>query len=289
MSSPEPRARRAGFATLRGVQPEGAPVLCVGQPMAEPALFALAGGKAAVFSAACPEGAGANEDAAALIPLDAGSAVLAVADGLGGNPLGDHAASLAVRSLVEALAPAERERSLLRNAILNGIERANEAVAALGGGAATTLTVAEIQEDVVRPYHVGDSVILLVGQRGRIKFQSIAHSPVGFAEEAGLLREREAMAHEERHLVSNVLGSARMRIEIGPALHLARRDTLLLASDGLADNLWRREIAERVRRGTLAESAHRLAADAQRRMLAPLAGEPSKPDDLTFVLFRLGR
>jgi len=264
------------------------PVLCVGQPMEEAAIHAIGRGVAAVFSAGCPGRAGANEDAAALIPLDGGSAVLAVADGLGGTPLGDHAASLAVRSLVEALAPAIRERSRLRDAILNGIERANEAVVALGGGAATTLTVAEIQEDAVRPYHVGDSVILLVGQRGRVKFQSIAHSPVGFAEEAGLLREREAMEHADRHLVSNVLGSRQMRIEIGPALLLSARDTLLLASDGLADNLRRREIAERVRRGTLAEGARRLAADAHRRMTAPAAGEPSKPDDLTFVLFRLG-
>jgi serine/threonine protein phosphatase PrpC len=244
-------------------------------------------GVAAAWSSGCPGREAHNEDAACLIPLDEGSAVLAVADGLGSTPMGDHAASLAVRSLVRALEPAERARSALRNAILNGIERASQEVAKLGTGAATTLTVAELQEDLVRPYHVGDSMLLVVGQRGRIKFQSVAHSPVGFAFESGLLGEREALHHEDRHLVSNVLGSRDMRIEIGPTLHLAPRDTLLLASDGLADNLRQREIAERIRRGPLAECATRLAADARRRMTDPRPGEPSKPDDLTLVLFRL--
>jgi len=189
------------------------PVLYVGQPMEEVALHPIGRGTAAAFSMGCPGREGTNEDAAALIPLDEGSAVLAVADGLGSTPLADHAASLAVRSLVEALRPAERQRSVLRTAILNGIERASQAVARLGTGAATTLTVAEIQEDVVRPYHVGDSILLVVGQRGRIKFQSVAHSPVGFAFESGLLDEREALHHEDRHLVSNVLGARDMRIE----------------------------------------------------------------------------
>jgi len=265
-----------------------APVLYVGQPMEDVALHPIGRGTAAAFSAGCPGRGGANEDAAALIPLDEGSAVLAVADGLGSTPLADHAASLAVRSLVEALQRAERERSVLRTAILNGIERANQAVARLGTGAATTLTVAEIQEDAVRPYHVGDSLIVVVGQRGRVKFQSVSHSPVGFAFEAGLLDEHEALHHEDRHLVSNVLGARDMRIEIGPVLHLAARDTLLLASDGLSDNLRQGEIAERARKAPLAEAARRLVADARRRMAEPTPGDPSKPDDLTLILFRLG-
>ena len=254
--------------------------------MEEVALHPIGRGRAAVFSAGCPGREGANEDAAALIPLDEGSAVLAVADGLGSTPLADHAASLAVRSLVEALQSAERERSVLRTAILNGIERASQAVARLGTGSATTLTVAEIQEDVVRSYHVGDSLLVLVGQRGRIKFQSVSHSPVGFAFESGLLDEREAMHHEDRHLVSNVLGARDMRIEMGPLLHLAAHDTLLLASDGLSDNLRIEEIVALLRTGPLDAACERLAELARARMYAPGEGEPCKPDDLTFVAFR---
>jgi serine/threonine protein phosphatase PrpC len=144
------------------------PFLYVGQPMDEVALHRIGRGMAAVFSASCPGREGVNEDAAALIPLDEGSAVLAVADGLGSTPLADHAASLAVRSLVEALERVERERSVLRTAILNGIERASQAVARRGTGAAPTRTVAAVQENAVRSYLVGDSLLRVGGPRGRI-------------------------------------------------------------------------------------------------------------------------
>jgi len=224
-------------------------VLILDRDMSEPETHRLAGGHAAVFSARSPGRQTPNEDAAALLPIDPGSAVLAVADGLGGESAGEEAAALAVRCLADALEPSVRSRSLLRDAILNGFERANREVRRLPGAAATTLAVVEIQEDLVRPYHVGDSAILLMGQRGRIKLRTVSHSPVGFAVEAGLLDEADALQHDDRHLVSNVLGGPDMRIEVGSVLHLAARDTLLLASDGLADNLHTAEIVECVRKG----------------------------------------
>jgi serine/threonine protein phosphatase PrpC len=264
-------------------------VLILDRDMSEPETHRLAGGCAEVFSARSPGRQNPNEDAAALLPIDPGSAVLAVADGLGGERAGEEAAALAVRCLADALEPPARSRSLLRDAILNGFERANREVRRLPGGAATTLAVVEIQEDLVRPYHVGDSAILLMGQRGRIKLRTVSHSPVGFAVEAGLLDEADALQHDDRHLVSNVLGGPDMRIEIGSVLHLAARDTLLLASDGLADNLHTAEIIECVRKGPLGTGARRLAEDALRRMNGQAPGEPCKPDDLTFIAFRRAR
>ncbi len=251
-------------------------------------LFGVAGGTAAVFSARSPDKQSPNEDAAALIPFDSRSAALAVADGVGGAKGAAQAAGLAVRSLATGLGRAAADGRPLRTAILDAIERAQAAVAGLGGGAATTLAVAELRDGRVRPYHVGDSAILLVGQRGRLKLQTIAHSPVGFAVEAGLLDVREALHHEERHLVSNVLGAPDMRVEIGALRSLAARDTLLLASDGLFDNLHLDEVVEQVRRGPLAAAARRLAEACRRRMCQPRAQQPSKPDDLTLIAFRLG-
>ena len=104
--------------------------------------------------------------------------------------------------------------------------------------------------------------------------------------QSGLLDEQEALHHDERHIVSNVVGAVDMRIEIGPEVELARRDTLLLATDGLLDNLTPEEIVEMVRKGPLGPAARRLAAVARARMERPEGGRPSKPDDLTFVLFR---
>jgi serine/threonine protein phosphatase PrpC len=119
-----------------------------------------------------------------------------------------------------------------------------------------------------------------------MKLQTVSHSPVGFAKEAGLLDEQEAMHHEERHVVSNVIGAADMRIEIGSVLKLAPMDTVVLTSDGLVDNLHVNEIVERLRKGPLDGAVKNLAAVARQRMTQPQEGEPSKPDDLTFIVFR---
>ena len=145
----------------------------------------------------------------------------------------------------------------------------------------------EINDRAARPYHVGDSAIVVVGQRGRTKLQTLSHSLVAYAVEAGLLDESDAMHHEDRHMVTNVIGVEGMRIDVGLPLALHLRDTVLLASDGLADNLSPAEIVAHIRKGPLVAAATNLIAHTQQRMNAPAADHPSKPDDLTFLLFRL--
>jgi len=257
-----------------------------GAAMERPECAPLASGEAAVFSAPRPGETGGNEDAAAWVELGPERAVLAVADGLGGQPAGDKAARLALESVMSAVAGADPEGPALRHAILDGFERANCQVDELGVGAATTLVVAEIQGRTLRTYHVGDSMILVVGQRGRRKLQTVSHSPVGYAVEAGVLHEEDALHHEELHLISNMVGSDDMRIEMSSTRKLAPRDTVLLASDGLLDNLWLGEIVERIRKGPLPQAAGALVDAARRRMEGRDEGEPSKPDDLTFIAFR---
>ena len=258
------------------------------QELLEDTIFELAGGFVSVFSMRSPDKETPNEDAIAVIPTGNRSGVLAVADGLGGAPAGKQASSLALRRLVRAVESAVREEAEIRAGILNGFESANEEVLALAIGAATTLTVVEFDGQLVRHYHVGDSMVLLTGQRGKVKMQSIPHSPVGYAVESGLLDEADAMHHEERHVISNVIGSSDMRIEMGSAVQLARRDTLLLASDGLSDNLHVSEIVECVRKGPMARVTRDLAKLARERMEGAMDGDPSKPDDLTFAIFRPG-
>jgi serine/threonine protein phosphatase PrpC len=260
--------------------------------MNQVAAFEFLGGVAAVFSTRSPQKETPNEDAAAFWPLGQTSGVLAVADGLGGHAGGERASRLAIetiqKSLQEAI-PASAENGEpvdLRAAILNGIEAANGAVRELGTGAATTLALVEIQDRTIRTYHVGDSAILVTGQRGKVKLQTIPHSPIGYAVEAGLMKEEEAIHHEERHVISNVIGSDQMRIEIGPPTEMATRDTLLLASDGLFDNLLPDEIIEAIRSGPLDQAVGSLVELAQKRMASPAGTAPSKPDDLTVIAYR---
>lgn len=260
--------------------------LYFGRDLAEPELVAIADGEAAVFSSRAPDLPGANEDAAALIPLGADAALFVVADGVGGAPAGEQASRVAIEAVWSRLSEARAVEAATPGLILEAIEAAQQAVRAIGLGAATTLAALEVRGAQVRPYHVGDSRVLVVGQRGRIKLQTVCHSPVGFAVEAGVLDERDAMHHADRHLVSNVLGSSDARIEVGSPLALARFDTALLGSDGLFDNLYVHEVVEALRSGAIGAGVAALAAAARTRMRAGAARGPSKPDDLTVVAFR---
>ncbi len=257
-----------------------------GEERLEGAVFSLAGGEAAVFSTRSPIRGTPNEDSAAVIAMAEDCGVLAVADGLGGAPGGQQASAIAVECVTDAVRDATREGHDARWGILNGFEAANEKVLALGIGAATTLIVVEVSGRAMRAYHVGDSLALVTGQRGKTKLQTIPHSPVGYGVESGLLDENDAMHHEERHVVSNAIGSSDMRIDVGPPVRLAPRDTVLLASDGLFDNLHMKEIVATVRKGPLRGLARGLAERALERMKGGSEGNPSKPDDLTFIVFR---
>ena len=254
--------------------------------MQETASLAVAVGEAACLSRLGPLNDSDNEDAAAVIDNGPDSVVLAVADGCGGEPAGEKAARIAVSELASVAASARSNATPLRAAILDGIESANRERLELGVGAATTLAVVGIENGVMRPFHSGDSTILLVGGRGKIKWQSMEHSLAGYAVASGWVGESEARRHDEAQVVANFLGSNEMRIEIGPELRLAPRDTVLLASDGLTDNLSPQEISNiLVSSRTLAEAVDTLAHRVQKRMKSTTG----KPDDLTIVGFRLGR
>jgi serine/threonine protein phosphatase PrpC len=237
----------------------------------------LGGGSIVAYTARSPDKETENEDTVAAIPYGHDAVVLAVADGVGGLPAGRRAATLRA---------ALKESMLLRTAILDGIEAANLAVLDIGNGAATTMTVVTIEGLIARTYQVGDSEAVIVGQRGRIKSQTMVHSPTGFAVEAGFLGKREALHHEERHLVSNFIGTNDMRIDIGPAVKLRPRDTVLLASDGLTDNIHINDVINIIRKGPLDNAIESITRLARHRMTNESKLQPSKPDDLSVILFR---
>lgn len=244
------------------------------------------GGEFVAFTCKSPDKDTENEDSVAVIPYGPQAAVLVVADGAGGLPAGKRASACAVTTLIDSLNASMAETMMLRNAILNGIEAANLAVLQLGNGSATTLTVVTIEGVTTRAYQVGDSQAIIVGQRGVLKLQTPVHSPTGLAVEAGFLDQRDALHHAERHLVSNFLGTSEMRISVGASVTLRPRDTVLVASDGLMDNVHVDEIIERIRKGPLAAAADSVISLARRRMNVDTTEQPSKPDDLSLILFR---
>jgi len=252
-----------------------------------PELFSMYSGIAAVFSTRSPGKETANEDSLALVPVNQTSQILVIADGMGGLPAGEEASRTVIKQLIKSLNRVNKEDISVREAILDAIEQANKVILDCKNGSGTTLVVAELQGNILRTYHAGDSIIMLMGNRGKIKFSAIAHSPTGYALEAGLINEAEAMSHEHRHLISNYVGNTDMRVEISPTIQMAPRDTLLLASDGLSDNLYDNEIVEICRKGPVKACSNKLAAECRRYMLQPEMNRGYHPDDLTFIMFRL--
>ncbi|QQR89601.1 MAG: serine/threonine-protein phosphatase [Myxococcales bacterium] len=252
----------------------------------------MQGGTVAAFSRGRPKGSGENQDAAALLELDSQTGFIAVADGVGGSRSGAKAARMLLENLAKSWQPKPADSVLRRATMISGIEHANQEILALGTGAATTLALVLIEEKKIKPIHIGDSSILVVGRRGRIKHQNISHGPVGYGLEAGLINELQAMKHEQRHIVSNYVGTSEMRIEVGPSVELSPNDTVLISSDGLTDNLYLGEIVKCIRKGPIADAAQSLIEACTKRMSPPeVQGSeiPSKPDDLSFVIFRLSQ
>ena len=254
----------------------------VDSDLTSPEVLLLTSGNVAAFCGRCPGSEETNDDCAGVIETDRG-VVLIVADGVGGGPMGHKASATAVESIIKQVLQSASDD--LRAAILDGIEIANGEILEMEIGAATTLAVVEIQDSVSRAYHVGDSQTLIVGQRGSIKWKSTPHSPVGYAVESGMLDEVDAMYHEHRHYVSNLVGSRTMHIEIGPSQPLAARDTIIVGSDGLYDNVHMDEVVQLGRIGKPLDRTTNLVKLARERMMQDDASQPGKPDDLTVLLF----
>ena len=255
------------------------PVLLCGQNLAEPRKVELKTGQAVVFSRPHGGQSGSNEDALGIVEKRDGGVCLAVADGVGGLPRGLEAANLVISFLADTTLNKDQP-------LQERIEAANRHLLKELPSAATTVTVAEITDNVAKVCHAGDSTFLAVGQRGRIKLKTQCHSPVGIKEANGL-DEKEALFHPQRHLLNNMMGDPAMWLEKQEGIELAPRDTVLLGTDGLWDNLFLFEIVELIRAGELLDSADKLAQTVIERMDSPVTGQPSKPDDVSFILFRL--
>jgi len=228
-----------------------------------------------------------NEDSAAIIPIGKKAIVLAVADGAGGMRQGQQASKVAIETIYEYTKRFQKDEATdLRGYIIDAFEEANRKILHELNGGGTTLAVVEIVGTRMRPYHVGDSMILVIGQRGLIKFRSTAHSPVGYALQSGLVNEQEAMQDEDSHIVYNLVGTKEMSIDVGPPIELSARDTVLLASDGLGDNIHIDKIVASARCGDLSKSITTLMNQCQKVMRDGSPVLDGHPDDLTTLAFR---
>ena len=250
-----------------------------------PALVKLDAGQACVFSCASPVKFTGNEDCGAVYPGLNGDCLLVVADGIGGYANGARA-SMHVTTALEKSISLDAPIAERLEHISNSLEKANEEIIQRNTGEGTTVAVVHVDNEQIHTCHAGDSDILLISHEGEVKYKTLAHSPVAEAQEMGLIDEHAAIHHQGRNFISNYLGDHEMFLAMSEGIDYEKSDTLLLASDGLFDNLYQDEIIEIAMKENLENAGAQLADLARERMKGLDPALPSKPDDLTFVLFR---
>jgi PPM family protein phosphatase len=206
-----------------------------------------------------------NEDSCISIVVDPDmnrwriSALLAVADGLGGHQAGDVASKIAV-SLLEEVFVNENVGTVdgitfqteLSDVIEATIQSINERIYSYsesgdGHNMGTTLTVALVRESGhVVVGHVGDSRLYIIDGDGADQLTA-DHSPVGRLLSADIITEREAANREDRNIVDQALGTDRT-VEVDVVeFDLHPGEIILLTTDGLSNVVFRDEIPAIVR------------------------------------------
>ena len=239
-------------------------------------------GDVALLSRCHPE-RGPNQDG--VLVLDAGEAgvVLAVADGMGGHADGELAARLALESVADEVEQAVSSGDALLPAVRAGFERAGQAIAELGTGAGTTLVATLVRVGArARSVHTGDSLGLVCDAEGILQHRTRDH-PSGYALAAGLISEEDALLRTDRNVVLSALGYPEPRIEEGPVLALGPGASVLLASDGLTDNVLTGEILDLLEGPSSAADA---VAALDERARDAMASDLGKRDDLSLLLLR---
>lgn len=177
-----------------------------------------------------------NEDRCLGLRQNDGSLLLVVADGMGGMPGGEEAASLAVdayrksaggRTITESLLkrPAlDAQRDILRLGRSSGME-----------GMGTTLTAALVRNDGLCWVHIGDSRLYRFSA-GRLEQLTQDHRFLSSMIRDGDISLEEARRHPLRNLLDQCLGCPEPEFENGRSELLAG-DSVLLCTDGLCDEL----------------------------------------------------
>ncbi|MCU1336531.1 MAG: Serine/threonine phosphatase [Bryobacterales bacterium] len=210
--------------------------------------------------------------------------LFALADGVGGQDLGEVASRTAVESMLEGFrraAPGEPHSSVLARVVQAANTLVYETGRAAGPGGvrmATTLVACALRFDRATVAHVGDSRCYLI-RRGLAAALTRDHTLVNDQVRIGVMSAKEAARAETRHVLSRSVGND-LFVSVDTSEHqIFPEDVLLLCSDGLHGALPAAEIADLVR------DDDDLHAAAER--LVELANQEDGSDNVTVQLIRI--
>jgi len=213
-----------------------------------------------------------------------------VADGLGGQDLGEVASRLATETVWEALRPTvwepiirgeTMEPEVLEEKLAQAVLAANQAVyderIARNSGMSTTLTLALVVDDTAHIANVGDSRTYIWNADG-LRQITQDHSLVQRLVDAGAIAPEQVYTHPQRNLIYQSIGD-RPEVRVDTFRHqLAPDDRLLLCSDGL----WEMVRHEGLEEVLLAEPDPQRAADRLLRNANLAGGE----DNISVIIVR---
>jgi PPM family protein phosphatase len=210
--------------------------------------------------------------------------LFAVADGVGGQELGEVASRTAVESLLANFrnsAGVESHSALLRRLVQAANHEVYEAGRSAGpGGVAisTTLVACALRYDQAVVAHVGDSRCYLI-RPGFVTALTRDHTVVAEQFRLGLITAKEAAESEKRHVLSRSVGADLfVNVDISERQVLPG-DVLLLCSDGLHNSVSEPDLAQVLSANT------DLSATA--RELVALANQRDGGDNITVQLIRV--
>ena len=173
-------------------------------------------------------------------------ALLAVADGMGGEAAGDQAAQIAIDSLIRF--QSEEADPLLQ--LLGLFKQASENIEAQVrqnfqlSGMGTTLTTVFLRRGRAYYAHVGDSRLYLF-RAGKLERVTWDHTLPDTLLKEGNITTEEARNHPAQNLLLQCIGCGRFKASTG-ILELETDDILLISSDGLHHEVPEEEIAARL-------------------------------------------
>jgi PPM family protein phosphatase len=228
------------------------------------------------------KGRSANEDSCGSYVEGPGTAVFAVADGLGGYDGGAIASAMAIEVMLKAYCENPLSWGSATR-LYRAVQQANIElhVKALSIPSlrrmATTLTAVVIENGMLHAMHVGDCR-LYVARRNQITQISQDHTLIAEQVKRGLLTAEEAREHPERSILLRNLGHELIVSIAKISIPLIREDRVIVCSDGLYNVLRDREI-EQLSRG--------LEATAACRLLIDTANQRGTSDNLTCAVLRM--
>ncbi len=169
------------------------------------------------------------------------SALLVLADGMGGIQNGEIAAQIVVDHLLKHFDALARPKIDHPNRFLiNAVTTAHHAIVEyasihqLPETPSTTVVAAIIQNDVLYWCHVGDSRLYLFDKKDGVVLRSRDHSQIQRMIDQGCISADAMKDHPDKSKIYNCLGALHdPEVEVGSKMLLKDGQSLILCSDGL--------------------------------------------------------